>query len=392
MNAQLITTKKKNNKTPALITGGALNNKDLLIVSLLEYICTIHDKPTQIYYLICNYLKTNGIIEGDDVYSVESSYLRNIYLKLIKKLIGEQQTNLIQVDSQDKIITSWKSFNDSRYKTDFIEVEHIGKGGFGSVFKAYNRVDCKLYAIKKITIDNLNKEQSKFYLNEVRTLSDLTHDRIVRYYTNWIELVDYKTQEEEEKKVEDNYSSTIIPQLFIQMELCNSSLREYLEERNYSGHKIDKSEELEMFYQIVEGVKYIHSKNIIHGDLNPMNIFLDDDYNIKIGDFGLAKKTDKEDSVHAANSYGNYAYSSPEQIDQNICTKKSDIYSLGIMYLELIMPFKTMTERIVTIKSLKDRELDKFNHINKHDLDFILKMLDDDYTKRISIEEIKIDK
>ncbi|KAJ2005627.1 eukaryotic translation initiation factor 2-alpha kinase [Coemansia thaxteri] len=75
----------------------------------------------------------------------------------------------------------------SRYLTDFEEVAFLGKGGFGSVVKARNRIDGRHYAIKKIKLDARDTEGNKKIFREVTTLSRLHHQNVVRYYTTWVE-------------------------------------------------------------------------------------------------------------------------------------------------------------------------------------------------------------
>ncbi|KAJ2159991.1 eukaryotic translation initiation factor 2-alpha kinase [Coemansia sp. RSA 552] len=75
----------------------------------------------------------------------------------------------------------------SRYRTDFEEVEFLGKGGFGSVVKARNVIDGRFYAIKKIRLDARDTESKRKIFREVTTLSRLHHQNVVRYYTTWIE-------------------------------------------------------------------------------------------------------------------------------------------------------------------------------------------------------------
>ncbi|KAJ3022418.1 hypothetical protein HKX48_006235 [Thoreauomyces humboldtii] len=75
----------------------------------------------------------------------------------------------------------------SRYRLDFEEIEFLGKGGFGEVVKARNRIDGRFYAIKKIKLNPRDKEGSKRILREVQTLSRLHHQFVVRYYQAWFE-------------------------------------------------------------------------------------------------------------------------------------------------------------------------------------------------------------
>ncbi|KAJ3150466.1 hypothetical protein HDU86_006639 [Geranomyces michiganensis] len=75
----------------------------------------------------------------------------------------------------------------SRYRLDFEEIEFLGKGGFGEVVKARNRIDGRFYAIKKIKLNPQDREGSKRILREVQTLSRLHHQFVVRYYQSWFE-------------------------------------------------------------------------------------------------------------------------------------------------------------------------------------------------------------
>ncbi|RUS33243.1 hypothetical protein BC938DRAFT_472418 [Jimgerdemannia flammicorona] len=84
----------------------------------------------------------------------------------------------------------------SRYKTDFEEIEFLGKGGFGEVVKARNKLDGRFYAIKKIRLDKHDNENNRKILREVMTLSRLHHQYVVRYYTTWFEDADGGLEED----------------------------------------------------------------------------------------------------------------------------------------------------------------------------------------------------
>lgn len=86
----------------------------------------------------------------------------------------------------------------SRYQQDFEELETIGRGGFGIVVKARNKLDGRYYAIKKIKIDGSNQALTTKMLREVTTLSRLHHQYIVRYYQAWIERADFTSMAVEE--------------------------------------------------------------------------------------------------------------------------------------------------------------------------------------------------
>lgn len=336
-----------------------INNKDLFIVSLLEYICNINNGTNMVFQTICNHLKESSIIDNEDVCSLESSYQRQVYIKIIDALI-KCHNSLEDKSNTNNTIVPYNCSNNypnyrcnERYKSDFIEIEEIGKGGFGDVYKVCNKLDNNMYAIKKISIEDNNN------LNEVRNLSILNHKNIVRYYSAWIEI-------------ENNSKIT----LYMQMELCSRSLFDYLEDRNYNNmYKNEK----DIIKQIIKGVKYIHSMDIIHRDLSTRNIFLDISSRIKIGDFGLSVK--EEDNMKIDDSYGNLIYMAPE-IERNIIVKASDIYSLGIIYFELITVFKTLMERNIAIKNLKQGKIINNNIV------LIKKMICEDYNQRPTIKEI----
>jgi len=76
----------------------------------------------------------------------------------------------------------------SRYKADFIELEKIGQGGFGHVWKARHKLDGNIYAIKKIKLSKNNSEENKRIKREVTHLSALNSPYIVRYFQTWVEI------------------------------------------------------------------------------------------------------------------------------------------------------------------------------------------------------------
>lgn len=153
--------------------------------------------------------------------------------------------------------------------------------------------------------------------------------------------------------------------LFIQMEYCeNRTLYDLINTENLSSQR---DEYWRLFRQILEALSYIHSQGIIHRDLKPMNIFIDESRNIKIGDFGLAKNVHKSldvlrlDSQSQAGSMDNLTsaigtalYVATEVLNGNgQYNEKIDMYSLGIIFFEMIYPFSTGMERINIIRNLR---------------------------------------
>ncbi|KOC59655.1 Eukaryotic translation initiation factor 2-alpha kinase 1 [Habropoda laboriosa] len=136
--------------------------------------------------------------------------------------------------------------------------------------------------------------------------------------------------------------------LYIQMTLCEKTLQQWLDERIEVTPQAMISA---ILTQILCGLDYIHSRGIVHHDIKPSNIFISTSgqLQIQLGDFGLACPLQKENH-HSI--LGTHMYAAPEQL-QGKCNPKSDIYSLGIVLLELLVHTKTHMERVKIINGLK---------------------------------------
>ncbi|XP_020600739.1 eukaryotic translation initiation factor 2-alpha kinase 1-like [Orbicella faveolata] len=215
--------------------------------------------------------------------------------------------------------------------------------------------------------------------------------------------------------------------LFIQMQLCTTTLRDWLVKRNENitvpDSQVDKAAIVDIFRQVVEGVRYIHSQALLHRDLKPRNIFLHGlrhhkeerptSFQVKIGDFGLARKEvvvspgassplasliepltplfppgfSGKDAPTAG--VGTCTYASPEQLRNNIYDNKADIYSLGIILFELFCPFGTEMERVKNIKDLRQGRLPQdFCEQWPEESKLILKMIDENPSNRPTAESL----
>lgn len=182
--------------------------------------------------------------------------------------------------------------------------------------------------------------------------------------------------------VEHNYQLKSTITLYIQMELCSTTLQDWLVERNTA---LSSDEELlnssgdimRIFHQTLQGVDYIHSHGMIHRDLKPRNIFLQGpDKHVKIGDFGLAKDyiLSSADSVVSPSpdaeedkfifdkddhtlGVGTRTYAAPEQMKGTVYDCKCDMYSLGVILFEMCQLFKTGMERVKTLEGLRQGTL-----------------------------------
>eukprot|EP00298_Acanthocystis_sp_HF-20_P001910 c12393_g1_i1.p1 GENE.c12393_g1_i1~~c12393_g1_i1.p1 ORF type:complete len:333 (+),score=147.94 c12393_g1_i1:100-999(+) len=153
--------------------------------------------------------------------------------------------------------------------------------------------------------------------------------------------------------------------LYVQMELCeNYTLQDWLRDRRENSD-VNPEQNIHILYQILCGLNHIHSSGLVHRDLKPSNILVSRDLKyVKIGDFGLSKDTQlakahsESDLRSLSASGGTPLYASPEQISfegkqRSLITNKADIYSLGVILVELYHPFSTEMERIKVLTDVR---------------------------------------
>ena len=239
--------------------------------------------------------------------------------------------------------------------SDFEILKKIGKGSFGSVYLVKRKKDSKIYALKSVILSNLPKNQQESSVNEVRILASVHHQNVISY---------------KEAFWDDNTSSLNI-------------VMEYADDGDLYT-KIKKMKEEKIFFeektiwdyaiQIIQGLKALHDKNIMHRDLKSENIFLTKNYKCKIGDMNVSKVL-KEKLLMTQT--GTPYYASPEVWMSKPYSFKSDLWSIGcVIYemCELKTPFtgKDMDDLFINVC------MNKTERINKRysdDLWFMIKKL-----------------
>jgi predicted Ser/Thr protein kinase len=195
-------------------------------------------------------------------------------------------------------------------------LELLGRGGMGAVYKARQRGLDRLVAVK-ILPPEIGHEVSfaERFTREARALARLGHNHIVSVY-------DFG-------QVNDLF--------YIMMEYVDgANLRQAIQ-----AGGLTSQEALAIVPQICEALQFAHDEGIVHRDIKPENILLDKRGRVKIADFGLAKLLDQNASEHALTAthqvMGTLRYMAPEQMQGSRgVDHRSDIYSLGVVFYELL--------------------------------------------------------
>ncbi|OXB80280.1 UNVERIFIED_CONTAM: hypothetical protein H355_013678 [Colinus virginianus] len=356
--------------------------------SLRVFLCSLNhyqaDRPQKPIALVLHFMTLVIPVESRVSLSHEKQFTINFIFISVKEywqldLIMQEtmsQKNRWQVFAEIRVrqmpmSTLWMK-EWLRFCREYKNIEPIGKGGFGNVFKATSKIDEKTYAVKRVELSNRN------VIREVKGLAQLEHENIVRYYCSW-EGTDHMTYPDSSKN-----SGITVPCLFIQMELCEQGPLEKWIDNNREGQNYHQMA-LDKFLQILKGVEYIHSKQLIHRDLKPQNIFLSCEGKIKIGDFGLVTSVTYDTLTK---NRGTQSYMAPEQFG-NRYGKEVDIYALGLIWFEILSALVSRHEKNMVWPDIRDGKLPPdFSKQFKIEVPIIKKMLSKDPSKRCSVSQI----
>ena len=259
----------------------------------------------------------------------------------------------------------------------------IGQGAFGKVNIGLNVLTGRIVAIKsfnKQKISMNNNENKKKILYETSLMQKLNHKNVVKI----LEL--FETEK----------------YMLIIMEYINcGNLFSFVKKRRKLSEKTSKF----LFRQIIQGIKYIHSKNIVHRDIKLENILIDLNNNIKICDFGISKIFDNENNMILFDKCGTPMYMAPEILlsskENGYFAKPVDIWAAGIaLYIMLSgqLPFNIKDEKINSSKKNVNNKILHFNIIHQQPKpiekitdeakDLLNGLLNKNPMKRFTIEEI----
>ena len=201
---------------------------------------------------------------------------------------------------------------DLENKYHFKIIKEIGSGSFGSVYKIQDKNDNKVYALKKIVLNKKDKEDLDSIKNEAYLLKAIDDENVIKYIDSFF--------------YDDSF--------YIITEFCsNLDLKSFINEHKKENKLINEQTIWEIIRNLCGGIKAIHNNNMIHRDLKPGNIFISDNYKIKIGDFGISKILNETN--YAQTFAGTLLYMAPEMINGDKYTNKVDIWALGCIIYEL---------------------------------------------------------
>uniref|UniRef100_A0ACD5X1R3 Uncharacterized protein n=1 Tax=Avena sativa TaxID=4498 RepID=A0ACD5X1R3_AVESA len=213
---------------------------------------------------------------------------------------------------------------------NFSEEQKIGQGGFGSVYKGILKNGT--VAVKRIF--NSHTIDVKLFQREVNNLLDVNHENVVRF------LGYCASTEEKAMRIEGvrEYIYAEMRERILCFEyISNGSLSEHITDELRG---LDWNRRYQIIKQICDGLLYLHQeKHILHMDLKPDNILLDDHMMAKITDFGLSR-LDENSQTMDSTRYVTFGYCAPEYIHGGKRTFKLDMYSLGVIIIELVTGYK----------------------------------------------------
>ena len=226
------------------------------------------------------------------------------------------------------MITKGQRIND-RYEI----IRSIGEGGMANVYLGYDTILDRNVAIKILRGDLSNDEKFvRRFQREALSASSLAHPNIVEMYD-----------------VGEDDGLYYIVMEYVE----GKTLKQLLKKRG----SLTLSEAIDIMLQLTDGMAHAHDSYIIHRDLKPQNIMIKDDGQIKITDFGIAMALNSTQLTQTNSVMGSVHYLPPEQASGKGSTIKSDIYSMGIIFYELLtgsLPFRGDNAVEIALKHMRD--------------------------------------
>ena len=241
--------------------------------------------------------------------------------------LADEPTILVDADGEQILKSSLSGFLAPGTRINRIVIEsQIGQGGMGAVYLAYDEKLQRQVAIKSIRPEFLtNPDTQQRFIREARILSKINHQSICHIYD------------------------------YIETDVGDFLVLEYIKGKQLYQTSLNKPETLDALMALAEALDVAHQHGVIHRDLKPDNVMVTDSGQIKVLDFGIAQSmgsiqtnqnTDASGSAKEGVSseltsqgslVGTIRYMSPEQAQAKVIDHRSDIYSLGVIFSEMLL-------------------------------------------------------
>jgi len=216
-------------------------------------------------------------------------------------------------------------------------IEEIGKGGMGTVYKAYDSKIREVVALKLLKPEIASDlEVIERFRNEIKLARQVSHRHVCRMYDlgeEWLSI-------------------------YISMEyVAGEDLKKFI---HRAGH-LNEAKALDLAKQILEGLVEAHRLGVVHRDLKPQNIMIDRDGNAKIMDFGIARSLHTKGVTGTGVIIGTPEYMAPEQAEGRDVDHRADIYALGAILFEMVtgrVPFEGETPLSIVLKHRSEPPVD----------------------------------
>ena len=251
---------------------------------------------------------------------------------------------------------------------EYIIQKTLGKGSYGIVYKVQKQNTNEIYVLKKIPLKGLSEKEISEVRQEAKILSSINSDFVVKYFDSF----------------EENNNINIV------MEYCDKGdLNDFILRKKEENKLIEEAIIWNLFIKITIGLAHIHKMKILHRDLKTMNIFLKDEFQVKIGDLGVAKILLK--NSFAKTLIGTPYYLSPEICEEKPYNDKSDVWALGCILYELCTykhPFDAKSQGALILKIMRNIPEDINQYYSNELRNLIFLLLEKDSQKRPSCIEI----
>ncbi len=261
----------------------------------------IYDKAVNVEQKDREKLVQSLTVDEPEIYSQVMNMLKSIDETFMEKYPGLISETIDKANQELSSICHFKI------------IKKVATGGMGRVYLAQSmQSDVTIFvALKTIRVELINKELEKKFQNEKQILARLKHKNIASL-------------------VDAGISKDKIPYI----------ATEWVDGKNLINHchstQLDIKPRLMLFQQVCSAVSFAHNKLVIHRDLKPDNILVDSNNQVKLLDFGIAKIIGDNHTTKTQTQIYTPDYAAPEQINGELCTLVTDVYSLGVVLFELL--------------------------------------------------------